>query len=141
MPNYVTQPELRSALMSRIRAKGTAPELLVFQAMRRRGVYFQRHYSKAPGTPDLAKPRKRLAVFVDGDFWHGRELERVRAKHGAEGAWVQKLEGNVRRDREKDARLESLGWKVLRVWESDVIRKSTRVATLDRIEEFLRSRD
>lgn len=139
--NYVTDPMLRSELMSRIRSKETKPELIAFAAMRARGVGFQKHYSRVPGNPDLARPRKKLAVFIDGDFWHGRELSRVIAKHGADSAWAKKLETNVRRDREKEELLRSLGWAVLRVWASDITRKSSRQLSLDRIEDFLRSRD
>lgn len=127
--------------MSRIRSKDTKPEKLVFAEMRKRGIYFQRHYARAPGVPDLAKPRKKLAVFIDGDFWHGRELERVTKKHGEDSQWVRKLEANVRRDRDRERQLFDLGWSVLRIWESDLTRKSTRAAALDRIEAFLRSAD
>jgi DNA mismatch endonuclease (patch repair protein) len=75
--NYVTDPGLRSELMSKIRSEGTKVEVLVFKEMTSRGVTFQKHYPRALGKPDLAKPRKKLAVFLDGDFWHGRDLARI----------------------------------------------------------------
>ena len=127
--------------MARIRSKNTKPELIAFLELRRRGVTFQRHYERAPGKPDIAKPRKKIAVFVDGDFWHGRELARVVSKYGEGSSWVTKLRRNIERDAQQDEALRSAGWIVLRVWESDIRRVRTREEALDRIERFLRSRD
>ena len=127
--------------MKRIKAKGTAPELLVFSEMRRRGISFQRHYERAPGKPDLARPRKKLAVFIDGDFWHGRDIERIIERHGADSNWASKLTRNMQRDSENDERLLDLGWNIYRVWSSDLMRASTRNHYLDAIEHFLRSKD
>jgi DNA mismatch endonuclease (patch repair protein) len=138
--NYVTDPGLRSELMSKIRSEGTKVEVLVFKEMTSRGVTFQKHYPRALGKPDLAKPRKKLAVFLDGDFWHGRDLARIEAKHGGESAWALKLKANMNRDEKTNDVLRELGWDVLRVWESDVMRRSTRSASFDQIERFLRSR-
>ncbi|MFE6965501.1 very short patch repair endonuclease [Agromyces sp. NPDC057679] len=140
MPNLLMDPGARSDLMRRIRSTNTAPETIVFREMRRRGIYFQRHYSRVVGSPDLARPRKKLAVFIDGDFWHGREIERVIARYGKESGWSRKLLRNMARDREVDATLVGLGWSVLRVWESDIRRKSTRDEVLDEIEAFLCAR-
>src|SRR3989338_5385892 len=61
----------RSEIMSRIRSKNTKIEKLVFSRLRADRIYFQRHYKRAPGNPDIALPKKMKAVFVDGDFWHG----------------------------------------------------------------------
>ena len=127
--------------MASIRSKNTKPELIAFLELRRRGVRFQRHYERAPGKPDIAKPRKKIAVFVDGDFWHGRELARVVSKYGEGSSWVTKLRRNIERDAQQDEALRSAGWIVLRVWESDIRRIRTREATMDNIEAFLRSRD
>jgi DNA mismatch endonuclease, patch repair protein len=138
VPNLLTDPAERSRMMSRIRSKNTKPELIVFSELRRRGVTFQRHYERAAGSPDIAKPRLKLAVFIDGDFWHGRELERVQQKHGEASTWVRKLRRNMERDIEVDAVLRDSGWKVLRVWESDVVRIRTRESTIENIVSFLR---
>jgi DNA mismatch endonuclease (patch repair protein) len=127
--------------MASIKSQNTKPELIVFKELKLRGLSFQKHYERAPGKPDIARPRKKLAVFVDGDFWHGRELERVIAKHGEESAWVTKLRRNIARDIEQESALRAKGWDVLRVWESDLRRVRDRVATIDRIEQFLVSRD
>lgn len=116
-------------------------EVLVFDEMRRRGLHFQRHYARAPGVPDIARPRKKIAIFLDGDFWHGRDINRVIDQRGADSDWVKKLQRNIERDAQNNRDLAELGWSVLRVWDSDLRRKSTRPLFLDRIETTLRCRD
>lgn len=78
-----------------------------------------------PGRPDVVFTRHRLVVFVDGDFWHGRDLEKRLKKlsvgHNAP-YWVQKIQGNVHRDRRHDETLRVLGWSVLRIWETEILR-------------------
>ena len=140
MPNLLFEPSKRSALMASIKSKDTKPELVAFAELRARGVNFQKHYN-AIGKPDIARPRKKLAVFIDGDFWHGRELQRVIDRYGEESSWVAKLRRNVARDAEQVDRLTATGWQVLRVWESDIMRLRSRTSTLDAVEAFLRSRD
>ena len=127
--------------MALIRSKNTKPELIAFEGLRDRGVRFRSHYENAPGRPDVARPRKKLAIFIDGDFWHGREIERVRQKHGSDSPWVRKLEITMTRDLVQLEQLEARGWAVLRVWASDLTRASTRKGTLDAMEAFLRSKD
>lgn len=67
----------RSEVMSKIRGKNTKAELVVFRYLRKEGVYFQKHYKRALGSPDIALPLKKRAVFIDGDFWHGKTIDRV----------------------------------------------------------------
>jgi len=83
--------EKRSEVMSRIRAKNTTAELIVFKDLRKRGIYFQKHYARIVGTPDIALPRKKLAVFIDGDFWHGRSLQKLVEKRGYDDFWTKKI--------------------------------------------------
>ncbi len=113
--------EKRSEIMSKIRSKNTKAEVLVFRELRRRGVYFQKHYKKAKGTPDIALPRKKRAVFIDGDFWHGynfnKQKDRLPKKY-----WRAKIEGNIIRDRKNRAKLKRDGWQVLRAWEHEVLK-------------------
>lgn len=141
VPNLFLDPSERSALMSKIRSKDTKPELIVFLALKARGVTFQRHYARVEGKPDLARPRKKLAVFIDGDFWHGREIERVIEQRGEDSPWVRKLRRNIQRDEEQEIELRRRGWDVLRVWESDIMRVGTRTEVVNRIQSFLASRD
>jgi len=70
MKDRLSKPA-RSQLMSRIRSKNTGLERAVFAELRKAGIRFQRHYDRVPGAPDIALPRRKRAVFIHGDFWHG----------------------------------------------------------------------
>lgn len=105
--------------MSRIRNKDTGIELLVFGRLRRAKIHFHRHYRRAPGTPDIALPKRKIAVFVDGDFWHGWRYPSWRGKLPSK-FWRDKIERNRARDRRNFAKLRRQGWRVLRVWEHDL---------------------
>lgn len=63
--------EVRSKIMKSVKGKNTLLERDVFKALQLRKIYFQKHYTKIKGTPDIAVPSKKIAVFIDGDFWHG----------------------------------------------------------------------
>lgn len=113
--------------------RNTGPELLLRKAIRDEGL---RSYRIGPanvvGRPDIAFPRERVAVFCDGDFWHGRDLTKRIAKlekgHNAP-YWIEKIKGNVARDRRTSFQLETDGWTVLRFWETDV-KRDPRAAAL-----------
>lgn len=123
----------RSWLMSRVRGTNTSLEKIIFNHLRKNGIYFQRHYKKAPGSPDIALPRKRLCVFMDGDFWHGRRIKNTYRK--LTPFWREKILTNVRRDEKNKRKLRKSGWKVLRIWESDLKKDPTK--TLNKIIDFL----
>ena len=112
--------------------KDTGPELVLRKALRQEGLRSYRvDVATLRGRPDVVFTRERVAVFCDGDFWHGRNLDARIAKlqqgHNAP-YWVAKIRGNVARDRSVDAELEEDGWDVLRFWETDVRRNATSVA-------------
>jgi DNA mismatch endonuclease (patch repair protein) len=111
--------EMRSGIMSKIHSKGTKVEQIVFKELRRRKIYFQAHYKNVPGNPDIALPRKKCAIFIDGDFWHGYELQKLKNRL-PENYWMAKIERNVKRDRKNRAELRKMGWDILRVWEHEV---------------------
>lgn len=103
--------------------RDTAPERLLRRALKARKLRFHVDALDLPGRPDIALRRERLAVFCDGDFWHGRNLRARLAKlaGGHNGAyWVAKIQSNVERDRRIETELEVRGWRFLRFWESDV---------------------
>lgn len=111
-------PEQRARNMSRIRSKDTAPELRLRKSLWASGLRYRIHYT-LPGKPDIVFVSARVAVFVDGCFWHRCPLHGVLPKSNAD-YWRKKLNNNVRRDREVDAKLASMDWKVLRFWEHEV---------------------
>ena len=129
-------PERRSRLMSRVRSKDTGIELAVRRAVHARGLRYRKNVPTLPGTPDLVFSGPKVAVFVDGDFWHGWEFASKR--HKLPSYWVDKIEANRQRDVRNTAELRELGWLVLRFWGHEVLEDVELVA--DRIEESVRSR-
>lgn len=115
----------RSEIMSKIRSKNTKAELIVFRELRKRKIYFQKHYKKVAGSPDIAIPRKKIVIFIDGDFWHGRNFAKDRNRLPKK-YWRKKIETNIARDRKNGAKLKKEGWKVLRVWERGITRASQK---------------
>ena len=90
--------EKRSEVMSKIRSKETQIEQIVFKYLRKQGVYFKKHYKKASGSPDIALPRKKIAIFIDGDFWHGWQFSKKKGKLPKK-YWLAKIESNIQRDK------------------------------------------
>jgi DNA mismatch endonuclease, patch repair protein len=129
-------PKQRSHMMSRVRSKDTRPELTIRKLVHARGLRFRKHCKDLHGCPDLVFARAGVAVFVDGDYWHGWRFPAWRAKVAS--YWKQKIEGNRRRDRRNFDRLRRAGWVVIRVWEHQVERDPT--CCVDRIEAAVRSR-
>lgn len=113
--------------MSRIRSRDTKPELALRAALRRRGLSGYRvHWNRVPGRPDIAFPGRRLAIFVDGAYWHGHPDYFVFGKSGP--FWDHKIRQNIKRDREVDARLFADGWRSLRVWDFEILQDADAVA-------------
>jgi DNA mismatch endonuclease (patch repair protein) len=129
----------RSEVMALIKSKNSKAELIVFKYLRQNNVYFQKHYKGVVGTPDIALPRKKRAVFIDGDFWHGRSIESLVEKRGEDDYWTKKIRANIARDLKNKDELKMMGWGVMNVWESDLKRKSTRESMLKSIKNFLTS--
>lgn len=98
--------------------RDTQVELAVRRELHRLGVRFRIHARQLPGTPDIALTRARVAVFVDGCFWHRCPAHGTSPKNNADW-WSAKLDGNVARDRRKDAELQELGWMPVHVWEHE----------------------
>lgn len=130
-------------VMQANRSRDTKPELLLRSELHRRGVRYRLHAADVPGRPDLVIRALNLAIFVDGDFWHGnrwrlRGLDRLEDDfHSNQDFWVAKIQRNVQRDREVDERLADEGWTVLRIWETEVLADVGAVA--DRVQEAIRA--
>jgi len=103
--------------LSRMPVKNTGPEVRLRSALHALGLRF-RLGSKLPGRPDVVLTRARIAVFVDGCFWHACPEHGTTPRNNREW-WSAKLERNVERDREKDSALRALGWDVVHVWEHE----------------------
>ncbi|GAA1026222.1 very short patch repair endonuclease [Virgisporangium ochraceum] len=96
----------------------TGPELLIRRELHRRGLRFRVNHKPLPGRPDVAFTRVRLAVFIDGCFWHMCPEHGTLPKNNAEW-WLAKLRRNVERDAEKDDKLAALGWSAHHFWEHE----------------------
>lgn len=114
----VVSEKTRSLMMSGIKGKNTKPEILVRKALFSEGYRFRLHRKDLPGSPDIVLPSRKLAIFVNGCFWHGHtgcQLAKMPATRPE--FWRAKLERNRIRDLEAIGTLEKLGWRVLVVWE------------------------
>ena len=123
--------------MSRIRSKETGIEKIAFAYLRKNKIHFQRHYSKVAGKPDIAVPSKKIAVFIDGDFWHGYRFG-VWRNRIPKVYWRDKIQNNITRDQKNRRKLRREGWKVLRVWGHQILEK--REESLAKIALFLTKR-
>lgn len=128
-------PEQRSAVMARIRGRGTEPELIVRRLCHCLGYRFRLHRRDLPGTPDIVFPARRKVVFVHGCWWHrhncrlGRRAPKSRLEY-----WLPKFARNVARDKQNRTELRRFGWSVLVVWECQTRRRDSLAA---RVREFL----
>jgi DNA mismatch endonuclease Vsr len=120
-----------SRIMSLVHSRNTHPEQILSRALRRAGIRFRRQSRNLPGKPDFVLKNVQVAVFVDGDFWHGRQW-RLRGlgslaaqfKNCANKEyWLRKVQTNINRDRRVNRQLRNAGWKVIRIWERDLIRR------------------
>jgi len=119
-------PEITHKIMSAIKSKNTKPELILRHALWKKGLRYRINVSWLPGKPDIVFTRARIAVFCDGDFWHGhnwalrgipslkKELKRYSP------FWRDKILGNIKRDKKNSKILENDHWLVIRIWESDI---------------------
>jgi DNA mismatch endonuclease (patch repair protein) len=105
------------------RGSGTAPERLLCALLWRRGLRYRKNLRALPGKPDIVFSAARVAVFCDGDFWHGRHWRQLSNKLRAgtnASYWVPKIKTNRNRDRRNDRLLKKEGWIVVRFWETDI---------------------
>ena len=123
----------RSRIMSRIRSKDTEPEMAVRRTLWARGLRYRVHDRTLPGTPDVSSKRRRLAVFVDGCFWHGCPKCYVEPKTNT-SFWREKVRRNCARREEVRARLEALGFRVVEIWEHEACDAG---AVIGRVEDAL----
>ena len=135
----IYEPRKRSEIMSRIRGRGTKPEIIVRRIAHRLGYRFRLHRKDLPGRPDMVFPRHRVVIMVHGCFWHRHPgCKHASTPKTRESFWKNKLEDNVARDRRNETALRELGWRVMVIWECET---KDREAVADRIESFLRQED
>lgn len=117
-----TKPSTRKSLMmSRVRSKGTAPELVLRSALHSIGFRFCLHRKDLPGKPDIVLPKYKRVIFVHGCFWHHHEgCSKSKMPKTNVEFWQNKITANIRRDKTNQDDLAKLGWQVLVAWECDI---------------------
>lgn len=107
--------------MKHIKSQDTNPEVMLRRALWHRGIRYRKNCRLLPGKPDIVLTRPKIVIFVDGDFWHGKDIEKIKRQiKSNRGYWIPKIERNVERAKEVNDALLADGWLVLRFWESDI---------------------
>ncbi len=113
----------RKKNMRRIKSKDTQIELLLRRELWYRGYRYRKNVKDLPGTPDLVLLKYKIAIFCDGDFFHGKAWEVLRPKlmkSNNSKYWISKISGNIERDNEVNKTLLNQGWTVIRFWGTDI---------------------
>ncbi|PYP84628.1 MAG: very short patch repair endonuclease [Candidatus Angelobacter sp. Gp1-AA117] len=133
MPDHMT-PEQRSHAMRRVKLKDGPLELAIQRELRRLGLCFQCNYKRLQGSPDIVFVKKKVAIFIDGDFWHGWRLPSW--EHKLSEFWKLKLHANRKRDQRNFRCLRAADWTVIRLWEHEI--RSSKTRCIDRILRALK---
>jgi len=141
MNHPITKPPASSENVRRTmqanRGKNTKPELELRRLLRESGFPgYRLHWKKVLGRPDIAYPGRRVAIFVNGCFWHQCPRCRPQMPKANAGFWAEKLEANVARDAARRSELEAAGWAVITVWECELRDAPSQV--LERVTSALR---
>lgn len=134
----VLTPEQRRKSMQNIRSKDTEIELILRHTLWQNGYRYRKNYSKLPGKPDIALTKYKIAVFCDGDFFHGKDWEvlKPRLAKGENGEyWISKISKNKKRDDEVNKKLLFMGWTVVRFWGSKIKKEPEKCLKV--IEEII----
>ena len=124
--------------MSKIHGKDTSIELVLRRALWKKGYRYRKNYKKIPGTPDIALTKYKIAIFCDGEFFHGKDWKvlKPRLEQGKNADyWVKKIQRNMDRDSEKDKELLFQGWTVIHFWGKDIIKNTDKCVRV--IEEAI----
>lgn len=116
-----TTPEI-SKRMSNVRLKGGKAETILAKSLWHAGQRYRKNYKKLPGSPDIAITKYKIAIFIDGEFWHGENWEHRKHKLKKNREyWVEKIEENIARDKKNDELLIKLGWTPMHFWEKETL--------------------
>jgi DNA mismatch endonuclease, patch repair protein len=129
--NYQPSSETSSRIKRANRPTDSKHEITLRRELWRIGLRYRKNVKALPGSPDIVFPKSKVTIFCDGDFWHGRDWGELRKKlerRANSSYWIAKIESNIKRDIRDTARLEELGWKVIRVWETDIQKNATEIA-------------
>ena len=138
MPDVHTKKQ-RSYNMSMIKCRDTNPEISLRKLLFANGIRGYRVHYKLPGKPDIVFPRKKIAVFIDGCFWHKCPKCFIEPRTN-KVFWKEKISSNIKRDKDVNKQLKKMGWKIIRIWEHDV-KKNLNKSYLKILNEIKITRD
>lgn len=119
-------PEQRRLNMQHIRSKDTKPEIILRKLLWHKGYRYRKNWNDLPGKPDIVITKYKICIFVDGEYFHGKDWENGKKEKVLEGNnptyWVPKIERNMQRDKEVEENLKKFGWRVIRFWSRDVLK-------------------
>lgn len=129
----------RSYLMSKVKSKHSKPEMVLRRALWARNIRFRLHDKSLPGRPDIVIKKYKLAIFVDGEFWHGFDWKTRREQIKSNRLfWIPKIERNMQKDERTNRALRDMGYVVFRFWSQDILKNLPKV--INQIELFLETR-
>ncbi len=133
----IYSPKKRSEIMSKISGKETKPEILVRRFLFARGFRYRKNVKILPGKPDIVLPKYKTIVFIHGCFWHGHNCPAGKLPETRKKFWQKKINGNIERDKRNKSELESMGWRVITIWQCELKNKKIRNKTLENLENTL----
>ena len=117
-----TSPEI-SKRMSHVKTKRNSAEVMIAKSLWHRGYRYRLNYKALPGAPDIALTKYRIAIFIDGEFWHGKDFEQRKNKlKNNKDYWIEKIQENIDRDLRNDKLLRQMDWYPIHFWSNDVIK-------------------
>lgn len=126
--NLETTPKI-SNRMSNVKLKGDTAETILAKTIWHLGIRYRKNYKTLPGSPDIAITKHKLAIFVDGEFWHGKDWEYKKKKKKLKknrDYWIEKIEENMERDKRNDELLKQSGWIPIHFWEKEVLKDTEK---------------
>ena len=122
-PERYDTDEATSKRMAKVKLKHGDAEKLLAKALWRKNYRYWLNYKALPGSPDIAIKKYNIAVFVDGEFWHGFDWENKKRRIGRNKEyWIEKIEENITRDKQNDIALKAMGWIPLHFWSKEVLK-------------------
>jgi len=123
--------------MSRVSQRSTPQEILVRKFLFRNGLRYRINYKRLPGSPDIVLPRFKIAIFVNGCFWHGHQCKGTKLPKSNVEFWKSKIEANKQRDKNNISELEQLGWNTIAIWQCQLKTINQQVLTLKNLLEAI----
>jgi len=122
------KPMSRSENMSRIKSKNTRIEMLLRKELWQRGIRYRVNCKDIFGKPDICFRKKKIAVFCDSEFWHGKDFLEGKIPKSNQEYWIPKIMRNIERDKTVTENLQSDGWTVIRFWGKEIIKNTVQCA-------------